>query len=167
MNEYKATREGTRTIVLRKNESKLGEVRYHKWSVGKADITLQAGATYMVRPKGFWQTTTEVMQDERVLADYKMTWRKGTELNTYFDTITDTFHFRYRGFWKGRYELQDANGEPVLVVTSSFRWKGFRTEFQLEPSVAFDRHAHKELLMLITLCCLTQQQRTQAAAAAS
>ncbi|RYY52391.1 MAG: hypothetical protein EOO09_21580 [Chitinophagaceae bacterium] len=165
MDDYKATRQGSRNLVLTRNDIEKGRAVYHKWSTSKADLTMADGSTYILRPKGVWHTSTEITQDGRVLATYKLTWRKGTELNTYFDVISEQYHLRLKGFWKGKYELQDANKEPVLSIVSSFSWKGFRTTYHIQPSVALERSSHKDLLVMITLCCLLQQHQAQASGA--
>ena len=167
MNEYKVISSGKRTSSLLMNENPVGAITNTNWSSTKAEISLPNGEVFQVAPKGFWERTTEVTQNDMVIVSFRFNWKNGIIMTTPGDSIPQTYRLKRKSLWKSEHQLLDESNEELLLITSVFKWKGFKTEFHFVPSLAFERTSRKELLMLVCIYALHQQQRRNAAVAAS
>ncbi|RYY58092.1 MAG: hypothetical protein EOO05_17495 [Chitinophagaceae bacterium] len=165
MNDYIITQTGMRSFVLTRNEVVLGDMNYVKWSPSKAAIQLADGTSYRIEPRGFWQRTTEVLENGQPLYSFRFTWRKGIEITSMRDAIPQKWFLKTKGFWKGTLQLLDENGQQLLFIEPRYRWKIFKTELLITTSLPFEKTPKKELLLMVTGAAFHYQQRIAAAAA--
>src|SRR5690606_25677835 len=87
------------SFEVRKDNEAIGQLTYSSWFKFNAVITV-AGATYPVAPKGFWETSIEVRDGEKVLLAFSMGWKGEIVLRTYFNGTEQGYVFNHRGLFR-------------------------------------------------------------------
>ncbi|MET0636675.1 MAG: hypothetical protein ABWZ25_11665 [Chitinophagaceae bacterium] len=167
MNDYKVIPAGSKKFTLTRDDMPIGELNYIKWSSSKADIILPNGPTYKVAPKGFWQRSTEILENGVPILTFRSHWKLGILISTPAEMISHTYRLKHKSVWKSSYELLDEGDQQILLIEQNFKWKGFKTEYLVTPSITFNMSARKELLILVSICAIKQQQQQTAAVVAS
>ena len=165
MATYKIIPSSSKKFMLTRDEVPAGELTYTNWTNSKADIVLADGTVFKLAPKGTWQTSTEISRDGVPLFSYKLGWN-GVIIKS-MDVIPHTYRLKNKGFWKSMYVLLDESDQELLLIESTFKWKGMKTERTLTPSITFEKKTNKELLMLICACAVNYQQHTAAVIAST
>ena len=151
MKAYKVKSEDARYFSLLKDGMEIGRLNYEKWFSFKAELTLGQTETYQVEPQGFWGTTIELKQNEKILLDFKMNWNGSIIINTRFDDTERDFVFKQKGVLKSIYVLLDADGQELLAIEPDFKWSKFNYDYDITTTDEFDDFRFNELLILVAI----------------
>ena len=73
MAEYHAKAKSL-SFILTQNDKLIGKLIYKGWFKFDALVEIAGKSNYQVEPKGFWGTTIELKDNEKVLLQFKMNW---------------------------------------------------------------------------------------------
>lgn len=152
MKEYKVRSKNSLTFELVENEMLIGTLVYKSWFKFNADIET-LGSKYQVEPKGFWGTTIELKEGEKILLKFRMNWNGEIVIQTYFNEVKSGYIFKHRGIFKESFVLADQNGTELLVMKPDLKWNTMNYEYHITTSDIFDTFSEKEILLMIALHC--------------
>lgn len=110
-------------------------------------------ANYQVEPKGFWGTTVEVRQHEKVILKFQMNWHGEIVIQTHFNDDEKGYVFKHRGFFKESFILANQGGAELLVMKPHLKWSKMNYEFEITTSDDFELFSGKEVLLMTSLHC--------------
>lgn len=152
MAEYYAKSNNSLSFEVMDDDQPLGKLTYSSWFSFNAEIeTLDH--TYQVEPKGFWGTTIELKDNDKVLLKFRMNWNGEIVMQTYFDEIKSGYLFKHRGIFKDSFVLADQHGTELFVMKPHLKWDTLNYEYQITTSESFDVLSNKEILLLNSLHC--------------
>ncbi len=152
MAEYYAKSKNTLSFEVTGGEQFVGKLSYESWFTFRAVIEI-ANSQYKVEPKGFWGTTIELKEGEKVLLKFRMNWNGEIIVQTYFDGVKESFVCKHRGVFKDSFVLTDKMGTELLVMKPQFKWNLLNYEYQLNTSDEFEKYSNKDILLLTSLHC--------------
>ena len=153
MTEYQAKSSNSLSFDLTKDDKLIGNLTYKNWFKFSAVIGIANNTTYEVEPKGFWGTTVEMKDKEKVLLKFSMNWSGEIVIQTYFNDSEIGYVFKHRGFFKESFILIDPEGTELLVMKPLFKWNSLQYEYQVTTSDIFETFSNKEILLLTSLHC--------------
>jgi hypothetical protein len=153
MAEYHVTADAQRHFTATEGTRPVGELAYPKWFAFDATLSLPNQAQYQIKPKGFWGTTIELLQDGHALLRFKMDWNGNIIIHTSFHGREQYFVFKQQSLLKHQYVLTDPQEQELLVVLPDFKWKAFNYEYAITSTDAFEALADKDLLVLVAVYC--------------
>ena len=154
MKEYKVKSEDTKHFSLTMNDQEIGRLKYEKWFSFKAEMILDGTRTYQIEPKGFWGTTIELRQNDKILLNFKMNWNGNIIINTWFDEIERDFILKHKGILKDSYVLLNKEEEDLLVIKPDFKWSKFNYDYNISTTDRFDNLSFNLTLLLTTIHCV-------------
>lgn len=154
MKEYKVKSKDTKHFSLSINDQEIGRVIYEKWFSLKAEITLEGAITYQIEPKGFWGTTIELKQNEKLILNFKMNWSGNIIINSHFDEIERDFILKHKGIFKDSYILLSKEEEELLIIKPDFKWNKFNYDYNITTTDHFDTLSFNTILLLTTIHCV-------------
>jgi hypothetical protein len=154
MKEYKVKSSDPKHFSLTMNDKKIGTLIYEKWFSFKAKMALLETKHFQIEPKGFWGTTIELIQDGKVLLNFKMNWNGNIIVHTRFDEAEKDFIFKQKGLLKTSYVLLNKEEEELLVIQPDFKWSKFNYDYNISTSDSFDALAFSEILVLTAIHCV-------------
>ena len=131
----------------------IGKLSYKSWFKFNAVIEFANGSAYQVEPKGFWGTTIELKDGEKVLLQFKMNWSGEIVVQTYFNNIEQGYIFKHRGIFKDSFILVDQAGIELLVMKPLLKWNKMNYQYQVNTTDRFETFPDKEILLMISLHC--------------
>lgn len=152
MAEYQAKSNSSLSFDVTKDGSFIGKLSYQSWFKFNAVIET-ADSSYQVEPKGFWGTTIELKQGERVFLKFRMNWNGEIVVQTYFDDEKKSYVFKHRGIFKESFILTDQDGVELLIMKPHLKWNIMNYEYQITTSDAFETSSNKEILLMNSLHC--------------
>ncbi len=152
-NQYQAVSEGIKKLILTNNHATIGSIVFNKWSATKAAI-ISDNKTYQIAPKGIWNTTIQLKENDALLLYFKMNWKGGIIITTKFTLIEDQFTFKQAGFLKNDYLLLNEAGDELLTIKPHFKWTKFAYNYTITTTTLFDNNPHQNLLLLTALYCV-------------
>ncbi|MBE4949317.1 hypothetical protein [Chryseobacterium culicis] len=164
MAEYYAKSSNSLTFEITKEEKLIGKLTYTSWFKFNAVIEIAGGQTYQVEPKGFWGTTIELKDQERVLLKFRMNWNGEIVVQTYFDGVKNGYLFKHRGIFKESFVLTDQEGVELIVIKPHLKWASMNYEYQITTSDSFEMIAEKEIVLINALHCANYYMSMMAAA---
>lgn len=153
MTAYQAKSPNSLSFELTKDGNLIGSLIYKSWFKFNAVMEIANNATYQVEPKGFWGTTIELKDKEKVLLKFSMNWSGEIVIQTYFSDTEKGYIFKHRAVFKESFILLDQEGTELLVVKPLLQWKKMSYEYELTASAVFETFLHKEILLLTSLHC--------------
>lgn len=153
MAEYYAKSNDSLSFELTHNDQLTGKITYKSWFNFNAVIELADHQSYQIEPKGFWGTTIELKDNEKVLLKFRMNWNGEIIVQTYFDGIKESFVCKHRGIFKDSFVLTDKVGMELLVMKPQFKWNLLNYEYQISTCDDFEQYPNKEILLLTSLHC--------------
>jgi len=153
MAEYQAKSSNSLSFELTKGGQPAGKLSYKSWFKFNALIEISGNISYQVEPKGFWGTTIELKDNEKVLLKFKMNWNGEIVIETYFNDLSKGYTFRHKGIFKESYTLADQEGVELLVMKPDIKWTKLLYEYQITTSDNFESLPGKEILLMISLHC--------------
>lgn len=152
MTEYKVKSSNSLVFELTENESVIGNLKYKSWFRFSAEFDI-LNSKYQIEPKGFWGTTIELKEGEKVLLKFRMNWSGEIVIQTYFNEIKKGYLFKHRGIFKEAFVLTDEGGTELLVMKPDLKWHTMNYGYQIATSDTFDTSANKDILLMTSLHC--------------
>lgn len=140
------------SFEVSKDSEVIGQLTYSSWFKFNAAITILE-TTYPVEPKGFWDTSIDVRDGEKVLLSFSMGWRGQIVLQTYFNDAEEEYVFNHRGVFRESFVLTDRAGTELLVMKPQLKWAMMNYEYELTTTDAFEALPDKHILLLTALHC--------------
>ena len=153
MTEYQAKSNNSLSFDVTKDDKLIGKLSYKSWFKFNAVIEIANNTNYQVEPKGFWGTTIELKDGEKVLLKFKMNWNGEIVVQTYFNDFEKGYIFKHRGVFKESFILIDQEGIELLVMKPHLRWNKMNYEYQITTSDTFETFSNKEVLLMTSLHC--------------
>ena len=118
MKTYTATSQNSRNFILEnENQEILGELIYPKWYSTKAEIHI-GSKIFKTDTKGFWTTSVEVTEYERVLLKFKMDW-KGNIIMTSLQDGEKHFIIKKEKWYSNILVMKDENEKVYFHLKRS------------------------------------------------
>lgn len=152
MAEYYAKSSNSLSFEVTKDSQFVGRLIYTSWFKFNAEIEI-GNRFYLVEPKGFWGTTIELKDHERVLLKFRMNWNGEIVVQTYFDGVKEGFLFKHRGIFKESFVLTDQEGTELFVMKPNLKWSSMNYEYHITTSEKFDTLLNKEIVLMNALHC--------------
>ena len=152
MAEYYAKSNNSLSFEVTGADQPVGKLTYKSWFSFNAEIEA-LDHSYHIEPKGFWGTTIELKDHDRVLLKFRMNWNGEIVIQTYFDGIKSGYLFKHRGIFKDSFVLTDQHGTELFVMKPHLKWNTLNYEYQITTSESFDILSNKEILLLNALHC--------------
>jgi len=152
MTEYKVKSKNSLIFELVEKETLIGTLTYKSWFRFNAEVEI-LHSKFQIEPKGFWGTTIELKEGEKILLKFRMNWNGGIVIQTYFNEVKSGYIFKHRGIFKESFVLADENGTELLVTKPDLKWSTLNYEYQITTSDSFDTFFEKEILLMISLHC--------------
>ncbi|MBB6329627.1 hypothetical protein HNP24_000577 [Chryseobacterium sediminis] len=153
MAEYYAKSSNSLSFEVTKEETLIGKLTYASWFKFNAVIEIADGQSYQVEPKGFWGTTIELKDHERVLLKFRMNWNGEIVVQTYFDGVKNGYLFKHRGIFKESFVLTDQDGVELMILKPHLKWASMDYEYHITTSDAFETFPDKEIVLINALHC--------------
>ncbi|MGV3503445.1 MAG: hypothetical protein ACO1O1_07030 [Adhaeribacter sp.] len=153
MTQYQAKLLNSLTFEVTKEDELVGKLTYESWFKFNALIEIANNSTYQVEPKGFWGTTIQVKDGEKVVLEFSMNWNGEIILQSYFAGLEKDYIFKHKGIFKESYLLIDRDGVEQLVMKPDLKWKKMDYEYQVTTSETFEALSNKEILLMASLHC--------------
>ncbi|WP_257669815.1 hypothetical protein [Parapedobacter tibetensis] len=153
MTEYQAKSNQSSSFDVTKDDKLIGKLSYKSWFKFNAVIEIANNSNYQVEPKGFWGTTIELKDGEKVLLKFKMNWNGEIVVQTYFNDIEKGYIFKYSGVFKASFILIDQEGTELLVMKPHLKWTKMNYEYQITTSDTFKTFSNKEILLMTSIHC--------------
>ena len=153
MTAYLAKSNNSLSFDVTEDEQLIGKLIYKNWFKFNADIEMTNGSNYQVEPKGFWGTTIELKDKEKVLLKFKMNWNGAIVIQTFFNGFEKSYAFKHRGFLKDSFLLTDQEGTELLVMKPHIKWFKMNYEYEVNANGSFEILPQKEILLMIAVHC--------------
>jgi hypothetical protein len=153
MTQYLVKSNNSLVFEVTKEHKLVGKLSYKSWFRFDAAVEIANNSTYKIEPRGFWGTTIELRDGEKVLLNFKMNWNGAIVVQTYFNNQEKDYIFKHRGIFKESFVLTDQDGIELLVMKSLLKWTKMNYEFQVTTSESFESSLHKEILLMISVHC--------------
>ena len=153
MTAYLAKSTNSLSFDVTKDDTLIGKLIYQSWFKFNADVEMANGSNYQVGPKGFWGTTIECKDGEKVLLKFKMNWNGAIVIQTFFNDNEIGYVFKHRGIFKDSFILTNQEGMELLVMKPHLKWFKSNYEYQVTASGSFEIIPQKELLVMISVHC--------------
>ncbi|GGG47792.1 hypothetical protein [Hymenobacter glacieicola] len=154
MAAYRIIADGTRDFqLLAADGTALAALHYSEWFSFKAVATLADGSSFRLEPKGFWGTTIELKDQDKVLLNFKMNWDGNIIIKSRLDDGNQAFVFKSKSMRKGEYALRGRNEQELLVVKPDFQWSKLNYNYTLTSTEELEASDSKVLLLLTVLHC--------------
>lgn len=152
MTEYTVKSGNSLVFELAKNETVIGNLKYKSWFRFSAEFEI-LHSKYQIEPKGFWGTTIELKEGEKILLKFRMNWNGEIVIQTYFNEIKKGYLFKHRGIFKESFVLTDEEGTELLVMKPDLKWHTMNYGYQITTSDTFDAFAEKDILLMTSMHC--------------
>jgi hypothetical protein len=90
--EYQAKLHDSKSFELMQGDLLIGKLTYQSWYKFDASAVLANGSTYQIVQKGFWGTTIEVKDNEKVLANFSMHWNGEIVIQLILQTLKQVMY---------------------------------------------------------------------------
>ena len=111
------------------SETSLGKIVYPKWYSTKAEIHI-GSKIFKTDTKGFWTTSVEVTEYERVLLKFKMDWKGNIILNNLIDGEKH-FIIKKEKWYSNILVMKDENEKVYFHLKRNFKWKDFKFHYEI------------------------------------
>lgn len=111
------------------NEVLLGKIVYPKWYSTNAEIHINS-KIFKILSKGFWTTSLEVLEYEKVILKFKMSW-SGNIVVTDFNNGERLFQINKEKWYNDVFEMKDEADKTMLKIKRIFKWKDFKYYYEI------------------------------------
>ena len=111
------------------SETSLWKIVYPKWYSTKAEIHI-GSKIFKTDTKGFWTTSVEVTEYERVLLKFKMDW-KGNIIMTSLQDGEKHFIIKKEKWYSNILVMKDENEKVYFHLKRNFKWKDFKFHYEI------------------------------------
>lgn len=152
MAEYYAKSDNAVLFEVTKGDNTIGKISYKSWFKFNAEIQI-GNSTYQVEPKGFWGTTIELKDKEKLLLTFKMNWNGNIVIQTYFNDVEKGYVFKHVGFFKESFVLADEEGTELIVIKPQMKWNKMNYQYAIATSDIFETLPGREIVLMNSLHC--------------
>ena len=153
MADYQAKSNNTSSFEVTEGDKLIGKLSYKSWFKFDAALEMANKSNYQIEPKGFWGTTVEIKDGEKVLLTFTMNWNGEIIVHTYFNNIEKDYIFKHRGFFKEFFILTDQEGTELLGMKPHIKWSNMNYEYQITTTDFFETIPNKDILLMNSLHC--------------
>ncbi|MES2862647.1 MAG: hypothetical protein V4666_00875 [Bacteroidota bacterium] len=153
MTEYQAKSNSSLSFDLTREEELIGRLIYKSWFKFDAEMEIANGSSYQIVPKGFWGTTIELKDKEKILLNFKMNWNGEIVVQTYFNDLQKDYLFKHKGIFKESFILLDQEETELLVMKPHLKWSKMNYEYQITTFDNFENISNKEIVLTTSLLC--------------
>ena len=164
MQDYKITSNNYRNFTLSIDDKQIGSLTYPSWYSFKAEIILDEASSFSLQPKGFWDSTIELKNQEDVLLSFSLGWQ-GIVFNVKNNNIDESFLLKRQGILDRKYVLLDSNEQEILGVNPDFNWSKMKLDYTIETTDEFEKRSMKEAFILSIIHSINYQMTMFAAGA--
>ena len=135
--------------------SNRGSITYKNWfSVSKAKIEINPSKEFYTSKKSIWKSDFYIMQDEKAVLEFNFSWNGSVHINAYFDEQTKKYVLKKKGFWSSDCLLMDDNNHQICTIIPEYKWKNFKTSYQIN-SFSPLASIENDVLLLSIIHCIT------------
>lgn len=153
MSQYKANSTNSKNFNLTFENQSIGSLIYKKWYSFDAEISIVEDKTYQLEPVGFWNSKIELKDDEKILLEFKMSW-KGIIIKTFFENEQQSYLLKLKGLLSNKFILIDTDNKELLAAETDFKWNKLNMDYNIETTNELENLPNKELLLLTILHCI-------------
>jgi hypothetical protein len=162
MREYNVNSEKGRRYRAFEGEREIGLLSNAKWYSSNAEVDFSDLRKLQIISKGVLNSKMIVKQNDKQIAEYKMTWNKGIAI----DSEYGNFMLQAKGIFKSGFVLVNEQNELLLTIDYSFVWKSFANNFTIKTTESFEKIIDKDVIVMIVLAATNYYLTIIAAAAA-
>jgi hypothetical protein len=151
--EYQAKLNDSMSLEVTQSDNFIGRLTYESWFKFNSSLVLSGGSTYRIEPRGFWGTTIELKDNEKVLAIFTMHWNGEIVIQADLTNTQSGYVLKPKGLFNQTFLLADHNKTVLLTMKPHLKWNKLRCEYQIESSKDFESSADKSLLLLLSIHC--------------
>ncbi|WP_143016907.1 hypothetical protein [Dyadobacter soli] len=138
MAEYQAKSNSSLTFDLTKGNESIAKLSYKSWFKFSALAEIGNNSGYQIEPKGFWGTTVEVTEGDKVLLQFSMNWNGEIVIQTHFNYVDKGYIFKHKGLFKESFLMVDQEGTELLVMKPHLKWSLMSYEYQIATADSFE-----------------------------
>jgi hypothetical protein len=153
MAAYTILSENRKTFNIKSGDEVVASLNYTSWFQIDADLIV-GDKKYLIRQKGFWGLTVEVLDGDASLYSFAMNWKGQIIINAMDTQIERDFVFKHKMSLKQQYTLSDKNGVELLEIDAKFKLASLKFEYDIATSDAFEALGDKLVLIGIQLHCV-------------
>jgi hypothetical protein len=153
MAEYQTQSNGFLSCNVTKDGNSIGKIYYKSWFKFDAAIEIADSTNYQVEPKGFWGTTIELKDREKLLLKFEMNWNGEIVIQTFFSDFEKDYIFKHRGIFRESFALTDQEGAELLIMKPHMKWSVMNYEYQITTSEIFEALSNREILLMNSIHC--------------
>lgn len=135
-----------KTFQLTDNNHVLGELKYENLFFLHAEIRLPGSEVFVVSPVGFFQSSINVTQSRKNIANLVMNWR-GEIVISFRDSRE--YVLKLNQFFFGKYIIENSNKEKIIQLDPAFNWRNFHYNYDISYNITDDKNAKDILLLLL------------------
>lgn len=139
--------------VIKSNTS-IGYIVYPNWfSISKAKIILKSSKEFYTSKKSNWKSDFYIMQGDKAVLEFNFSWKGSVYISSYFEEQTKKYILKRKGFWNSDYHLTDTYNKELFSIKPEFKWKSFKTSYQINGLNDTD-FIQNEVLCLSIIHCI-------------
>lgn len=146
MAKYQAKANEPLSFDVTKDGRSIGKISYQNWFRFKAVIEV-ASKTYQLTQKGFWGTSIELRDGEKLLQKFAMNWNGDLAVRRYWDGAEQQYLFKHHGIFKESFTLNDQEETELFMMKPRIKWRMMNYEYEITTSDAFEALQGKELIL--------------------
>lgn len=163
----KAITEDSKNIVFYEGNQMVVKLVYSGRFSKKASLIDAENHVYEIVAVDFWKKKFEIRHNQQCLLKMKKKWNGNAEISTNRNSVSDILVFKHKGFWNSRYVIQDKDERELAAVRSTFRWKGFRYDFDIEVTDSLKRKDNHYVILGLMVYLLRDLKRQHAGGGAA
>lgn len=167
MANYRVNAESAKKLKLYENQKLLGELSFENLFLYECEIRLSGGKVYQIKPKGFWGTTIELLENNVALINFKMHWVGDIMITSLLGSSKKQYMLQKIGFFKYSFSLQDKEGRQLLTIAPDYKWNSLRYNYNILTSDDFENFEHKLLMLTSVAYCIKYYMAQMAAIVAA
>ena len=115
--------------LLDENQKVLGEIIYPKWYSTNAELRTNS-KVFKITAKGFWTTSIEVLDTEKTILKFKMSW-SGNIILTDFTNGEKHYQIDKEKWYNDVFEMKDETEKTILKIKRNFKWKELKYQYEI------------------------------------
>lgn len=125
------------TFQLSNNNQQLGTLDYGTLFSCEAEIKLEDTDRYVVKPSGFFGTSTVVTKNDKVMAELRMNM-KGQIVISFAGG--DEYIFKNTGLFHNKFVIENKDAEKILQYEPSLNWSKLNYNYTISHNLKSEDH---------------------------
>lgn len=131
-----------------------GSIVYpNRYSISKAKILLKSSEEFYTSKKSNWKSDFYIMQGDKAVLEFNFSWNGSVQISSYFEKQTQKYLLKRKGLWNSDYLLINEKNDQVCSIKPEFKWKNFKTSYQINILNDTD-FTENEVLFLSIIHCI-------------